>query len=85
MKSGRWEPVELQMWRGREEKASVVAREFRDMNEISGIRIVSREFPDGTNGANANLAIIKTERLPDGRTKTIFKDKATGRIIEKIG
>ena len=27
---------------------------------------------------------IKTERLPDGRTKQILKDKATGRIIEKI-
>jgi hypothetical protein len=29
--------------------------------------------------------VIKTERLPDGRTKRILKDKATGRIVEKIG
>jgi hypothetical protein len=28
--------------------------------------------------------VIKTERLPDGRTKRILKDKATGRITEKI-
>jgi len=27
---------------------------------------------------------IKVERLPDGRTKRILKDKATGRIIERI-
>lgn len=50
----------------------------------TGIRIVSREFPDGANGAVANLAIIKTEKLPDGRTKTILKDKTTGRIFERI-
>ncbi len=28
--------------------------------------------------------VIKTERLPDGRTKRILKDKATGKIVEKI-
>jgi len=27
---------------------------------------------------------IKTERLPDGRTKRILKDRSTGRIIEKV-
>jgi predicted dehydrogenase len=27
---------------------------------------------------------IKTERLPDGRTKRILKDRKTGRIVEKI-
>ena len=30
------------------------------------------------------FSVIKTERLPDGRTKRILKDRATGRIIEKI-
>jgi hypothetical protein len=33
---------------------------------------------------NAAVIVIKTERLPDGRTKTILKDKATGRIVERI-
>ena len=32
----------------------------------------------------AGFVAIKTERLPDGRTKRILKDKATGRIIERI-
>jgi predicted dehydrogenase len=40
---------------------------------------VGRE-PDGTGG----LSAIKTERLPDGRTKRILRDQATGRIIEEI-
>jgi hypothetical protein len=29
--------------------------------------------------------VIKTERLPDGRTKRILKDKKTGRIVERTG
>jgi len=28
--------------------------------------------------------VIKAERLPDGRVKRISKDRASGRIIEKI-
>jgi predicted dehydrogenase len=32
----------------------------------------------------AGFIAIKVERLPDGRTKRILKDKATGRIIERI-
>ncbi len=37
----------------------------------------------GRSGKGA-LVLIKTERLPDGRTKRILKDKASGRIFEKI-
>ena len=37
----------------------------------------------GKAGKAGHIA-IKVERLPDGRTKRILKDKATGRIIEKI-
>ena len=70
MKSGRWEQVELEVWRG---------REIRDMSEISGFRIVSREFHE-----DAPLVLIKSEKMPDGRIKFIFKDKATGRIVETI-
>jgi hypothetical protein len=28
--------------------------------------------------------VLKTERLPDGRTKTILKDRKTGRVVERI-
>ena len=28
--------------------------------------------------------VIKTERLPDGRVKRILKDRATGKVVEKI-
>jgi hypothetical protein len=62
MKSGRWEPVELEVWRGREEKA----------DKVEGA------------GEKKPLIAIKTEKLPDGRTKVILKEKATGRIIERL-
>jgi hypothetical protein len=32
----------------------------------------------------ASFIAIKTERLPDGRTKRILKDKSTGLILEEI-
>jgi predicted dehydrogenase len=35
-------------------------------------------------GTKAGFQVIKTERLPDGRTKRILKDRKTGRIVEKI-
>jgi hypothetical protein len=39
----------------------------------------------GRGGAGkAGYIAIKTERLPDGRTKTILKEKATGRVVERI-
>ena len=65
MKSGRWEPVELEVWRGGPEgKPGKTAERYST--------------------AAKKKVVIKTERLPDGRTKLILKDKATGRIIEKI-
>jgi len=33
---------------------------------------------------SGGFLVIKTERLPDGRTKRILKDKATGQIVERI-
>jgi predicted dehydrogenase len=45
------------------------------------------EFREGVGrdqGEKGAFLVIKTERLPDGRTKQILKDKATGRIIERI-
>jgi predicted dehydrogenase len=39
----------------------------------------------GAKAPKGGLAVIKTERLPDGRLKRILKDRATGRIVEEIG
>jgi predicted dehydrogenase len=64
MKSGRWEPVELEVWRGKKEAPG----------KGEGRRVAG----------NAGVVVIKTEHLPDGRTKVILKDKASGRVIEKI-
>jgi hypothetical protein len=40
----------------------------------------------GAKGAaeNADLALIKKEKMPDGRTKLIYKEKATGKVVQKI-
>jgi predicted dehydrogenase len=33
---------------------------------------------------DAGLILIKREKMPDGRTKLIYKEKATGKIIQKM-
>jgi hypothetical protein len=123
MKSGRWQPVEIEVWRGREEEPdetagrySTAAQEQKSAGakavapgKASG-RVVGKEGVktgpqrgskkgpgrdqeakigagkgEGRGAAgNTGAIVIKTERLPDGRTKRILKDKATGRIIERI-
>jgi len=30
------------------------------------------------------LTLIKKEKMPDGRTKLIYKDKATGKVVQKV-
>ncbi len=63
MRSKRWEPVELAVWRGAEEAAT-------------------------GGGAEADYdalhALVKEEQMPDGSTKLILREKATGKIIQKI-
>jgi hypothetical protein len=82
MKSGRWEPVEIQGWRGN------AVPPMKGPGKASGRLQEAKSGANkgqGTGGAkNRGLAVIKTERLPDGRTKRILKDKATGRIVERI-
>ncbi|HOI45727.1 MAG TPA: gfo/Idh/MocA family oxidoreductase, partial [Candidatus Aminicenantes bacterium] len=34
--------------------------------------------------ADAEFAVIKEERMPDGRTKLILKEKSSGKIVQKI-
>lgn len=60
-KSKRWEPVELEIWRG-----SPRASEPPRFREIEG------------------KVIIKEERMPDGRTKRILKDKQSGAFTEEL-
>ncbi len=123
MKSGRWEPVVLEVWRGREEESGETVGRFstaaqkkksagakaaapdkagggagvdkeswrrarKSMLKASGRAQEGEKGRDkgqrrGTAG-DAVFIAIKTEKLPDGRTKRILKDKATGRIIERI-
>jgi predicted dehydrogenase len=71
MKSGRWEPVKL------------AARRSEARPGPAGPRRKPAGAGPGKAGA-ASSTVIKVERLPDGRTKRILKDKATGRIVEKI-
>jgi hypothetical protein len=61
-KSKRWEPVELDEWRGDGETPQDQAEET-----IEGVYVV-----------------IKEERMPDGKTKRILKERASGRIVQRI-
>jgi len=64
MKSGRFEPVELDGWRGAENGAAAGA---------------------GWAGEPAGAGpVLKREKMPDGRTKVIFRDAATGAVMQKI-
>jgi predicted dehydrogenase len=61
-KSKRWEPVELEVWRGTAEAAEeVLAREYDEQ-----------------------FLLIKEEKMPDGRTKLILKDKESGQIVQRF-
>jgi len=61
-RSKHWEPVELEIWRGkRREGASSAPQDYDE-----------RHF------------LLKSEVMPDGKTKLILKEKATGRIVERV-
>ncbi len=62
MKSKRWEPVVLDVWRGSDDVTETTALADHD----------------------ALYHLIKQERMPDGRTKFILKDKKTGEIIQRL-
>jgi hypothetical protein len=114
MKSGRWEPVGLDVWRGKKEAPGKVrgrkADEKKALSEEKESRraVNKRKLGAGAqrgtlkaagraqeekngpgkgqtkgSGRDAALIKLKTEKLPDGRTKVIFKEKATGRVVER--
>jgi len=44
----------------------------------------ANQDPGRGRSGKGGFLVIKTERLPDGRIKSILKDKATGKVVEKI-
>ncbi len=62
IESKRWEPVELEVWRGEEDAERGVM--MTDYDE--------KHF------------LIKEEKMPDGRTKLILKEKSGGAIVQKV-
>ncbi len=58
----KWEPVQLDVWRG-EEKAADQKR-YVDYDD--------------------DHYLIKEEKMPDGKTKLILKDKKTGEMIQRV-
>jgi hypothetical protein len=58
----RWEPVQLDIWRGEAKAAE------------------QRIFVD----YDADYYLIKEERMPDGKTKLILKDKTTGEAVQRV-
>jgi predicted dehydrogenase len=73
IKSGRWEPVRAAF--------KAPGKALRGKTRVDkGVGQGGRKSPS----PRAQFAVIKSERLPDGRVKRILKDKTTGRIVEKI-
>lgn len=62
IESKRWEPVELEVWRGSTEADTGV-----QMTEYDAAHF-----------------LVKEEKMADGRTKLILKEKAGGKIIQKV-
>ncbi len=60
--SKRWEPIEIDSWRGETEAGPSESR---------------REWDDGH-------WLIKREKMPDGRTKVIVRDKETGVLSQRF-
>jgi predicted dehydrogenase len=60
--SKRWEPVQLDIWRG----ATGVSAKVEQV-----------EY-------DAHYWLIKSEVMPDGKTKVILKDKQTGQFVQKV-
>jgi predicted dehydrogenase len=62
VKSKKWEPIELKIWRGKEGLSSNV-----DLIEF-----------------DKDHFLVKKEKMPDGTTKIMLKEKLTGEIVQKV-
>jgi predicted dehydrogenase len=74
-KSKRWEPIELDEWRGAGE--SPAAQEEKG----PAARV---DDPVEQDPGDGDYVVIKEERMPDGKTKRILKERASGRIVQRI-
>jgi len=88
MKSGRWEPVEIAAGVAAGGGKQAPATRPKGPEKASGRPQETRSGADQDPGrgksGKGGFLVIKTERLPDGRIKSILKDKATGKVVEKI-
>jgi predicted dehydrogenase len=84
MKSGRWEAIHLEKTRsGMKVRPRGSKPDGRRIAAQAKKRPGSGLGKGGGPSAGPGLAVIKTERLPDGRVKRILKDKSTGKVIER--
>ena len=98
MGSGRWEPVQLDVWRGPEARARGQAgREAAETENVpaAGLRNVGwageaaatgskeEERPETSPHGEERIA-LKKETMPDGRIKIIYRDPSTGKIFQEI-
>jgi predicted dehydrogenase len=91
MRSGRWEPVDLdERATGRSQRTEKKGPKQmkKAPSKASGRPQEAKTGADQGKGrgpaGKTGPVVIKAERLPDGRVKRISKDRASGRIIEKI-
>lgn len=62
IESKRWEPVEIEDWRGSEDaEAGAKLHEY-----------------------DADHWLVKQEKMPNGQTKFILKEKASGNVVQKV-
>jgi predicted dehydrogenase len=63
VESKKWEPVQLEVWRGQSEEESRSSN-FREYDK--------------------DHWLIKEEKMPDGRNKLILKEKASGKVLQRV-
>ena len=76
--SRQWEPVELEVWRGRENVPLI--RDSRGQETATA----TEPDPAEALAAAAGLTILKTERMPGGQVKVIMKNEETGELSQEI-
>ena len=76
--SRQWEPVELEVWRGRENVPLIRDSRGQDASPST------ETDPAEALAAASGLTIIKRERMSGGQVKVILKDEETGEISQQI-
>jgi hypothetical protein len=67
-RSKKWEPVTLDEWRS----ATTALQDGSEVGDAAPV-VVDERF-----------VLIKEEKMPDGKTKLILKDKESGKIVQRI-